>query len=106
MMRLLGTMETFLETKCSSWRLYLLDQLDRFKLPPELEGLQTVEIGPAKDNTAVADSQGTLDVHRKATTKLKCRLPICGHGLDQEGWLFVSRPAVEFEEGSTDPSVS
>jgi hypothetical protein len=109
-MRLLANIEKLLETKSDSWRLYLLDRLDRFGID-----LEAVEIDNAKYKTVISDSacvpEKTMPItHRFHVTQGFNRLPNlerkCGL-LDQEGWLFVTHSTNDFQEGrSTDPSVS
>ena len=53
-MDLLMTMESRLETKCDSLRLYLLGHLDRL-LPPEIEQMQMIRVGPKAAGIAAPD---------------------------------------------------
>jgi hypothetical protein len=106
----LADMENRLENKCDSLRLYLLDQLDRL-LPPEvdIEQMQTVEIDPAKHQCNITPSTDVPITRRVHVDKdVNCVLPISkwNGGLDEEGWLFVSRPAVELKEISADSPFS
>jgi len=115
-LRLLENIENLLETKGDSWRLYLLNRLDKF-LPPEIEAVKKADIGNynAKDETAISDSACVPDktvpiTHRFHVTQGFNRLPNserkCLGPLDQEGWLFVTHSTIDFEGRSTDPSVS
>jgi hypothetical protein len=81
----------------------MLDQLDKF-MPPEIdiERLRMVDMFPA-ENLSIPIG-GLVS----ATKDFNRTLPILrsNHGLDQEGWLFVSHPTVDFGESSNDAPFS